>query len=196
MYEISYIAFGKKESKVGWNSQPTRAVILEDCRVPASSVVGSLGQGFSIAMRALNGGRINIASCSLGGAQGALSAALDHVKMRKQFGKPLSSLQDIQFKIADMAIQLNSSRLFVRQAATMLDTGNLDAATFCAMAKTYACDRCYAICDEALQMHGGYGYLKDYKVQQFYRDLRVHKILEGTNQIMRLIVARDMISDP
>ncbi|KAI8928928.1 isobutyryl-CoA dehydrogenase complexed with SubstrateLIGAND [Entophlyctis helioformis] len=148
------LSFGKKEKKVGWSSQPTRAVILEDCAVPAANLIGKEGQGFSIAMKGLNGGRINIASCSLGGAQAALEAAHDHVTVRKQFGTPLSDNQTVQFKLAEMATSLNSSRLM---------------------------------------LHGGYGYLKDYKVQQYVRDLRVHQILEGTNQIMRHIVARELL---
>ena len=185
--------FGKKENKVGWSSQPTRAVIFEDCIVPANHVVGQVGQGFSIAMKALNGGRVNIASCSLGGAQAALEAAFDHVTVRKQFGKPLAANQDVQFKLADMAISLNASRLMVREAARLMDANAPNAPTWCAMAKTKACDDCFDICNDSLQLHGGYGYLKDYKVQQYFRDLRVHQILEGTNQIMRLIVAREML---
>ncbi|KAI8905930.1 acyl-CoA dehydrogenase/oxidase [Gorgonomyces haynaldii] len=187
------LSFGKKESKLGWNLQPTRAVIMEDCRVPEENLVAGLGKGFGIAMKALNGGRVNIASCSLGGAQAALEEALEHTKVRKQFGKPLSANQDVQFKLADMNVALQSSRLMVRQAARMLDAKDPAAPAWCAMAKVHACDNGFKICDDALQLHGGYGYLQDYKVQQYFRDLRVHQILEGTNQVMRMITARELL---
>eukprot|EP00842_Homolaphlyctis_polyrhiza_P007046 jgi/Hompol1/930/HPOL_005470-RA len=187
------LSFGKKEKKVGWNSQPTRAVILEDCAVPVENLIGKEGQGFSIAMKGLNGGRINIASCSLGGAHAALEAAVEHVSVRKQFGAPLANNQSVQFKLAEMATSLNSSRLMVRQAARLLDAGSPSAPAWCAMAKVHATDNCFDLANEALQLHGGYGYLKDYKVQQFVRDLRVHQILEGTNQIMRHVVSRELL---
>lgn len=189
------LSFGKKEQKVGWNSQPTRAVIFEDCIVPAKNIIGNIGQGFNIAMKGLNGGRVNIASCSLGGAQGALEAAIEHASIRKQFGSPLTQFQDIQFKIAEMAIKLNSSRLMVRQAARMMDQNSPLAASFCAMAKVHATEECFQVCDTALQMHGGYGYLKEYKVQQYLRDLRVHRILEGTNEVMKMIISREIIKN-
>lgn len=187
------LSFGKKESKVGWNSQPTRAVMFEDCAVPVTNLIGKEGQGFSIAMRGLNGGRINIAACSLGGAWAALEGARDHVTVRNQFGAPLASNQDVQFKLADMAVGLTAARLMVRQAATLLDSNSPQAMSACAMSKVFATDTCFTICNTALQLHGGYGYLKDYKVQQYVRDLRVHQILEGTNQIMRHIVAKEFL---
>ncbi|OZJ02370.1 Isobutyryl-CoA dehydrogenase, mitochondrial [Bifiguratus adelaidae] len=187
------ISFGKKEHKLGWNSQPTRAVILEDCEVPEENLLGSEGQGFSIAMKGLNGGRTNIASCSLGAAQAAIEAALEHTKVRKQFGQSIASFQNTQFKLADMATSLQASRLLVRQAARLLDAGSPAASVYCAMAKLKATDDCYQICDQALQMHGGYGYLKDYKIQQYYRDSRVHRILEGTNEVMKMIISRDLL---
>ncbi|ORZ39486.1 acyl-CoA dehydrogenase/oxidase, partial [Catenaria anguillulae PL171] len=184
------LSFGKKEAKMGWNAQPTRAVNMDNVRVPASHVIGEVGSGFKYAMKGLDGGRVNIASCSLGGAQAALEAAIEHVGVRKQFGKPLASFQNAQFKLAEMATNLTASRLMVRQAAGMLDAGSDSANAYCAMAKMFATEHCYQVCDEALQLHGGYGYLKDYPVQQYLRDLRVHRILEGTNEIMRMIVSR------
>ncbi|MGH0146155.1 UNVERIFIED_CONTAM: hypothetical protein FKN15_055312 [Acipenser sinensis] len=173
------LGFGKKERKVGWNSQPTRAVIFEDCAVPVANRLGEEGQGFTIAMKGLNGGRINIASCSLGAAHASVLLARDHLKVRKQFGEPLSNSQFLQFKLAEMATRLVASRLMVRQAALALQEERQDAVTLCSMAKLFATDECFAICNQSLQMHGGYGYLKDYAVQQFVRDIRVHQILEG-----------------
>ncbi|XP_065179806.1 isobutyryl-CoA dehydrogenase, mitochondrial-like [Sycon ciliatum] len=187
------LSFGKKERKVGWNSQPTRAVIFEDCRVPVTNRIGDEGQGFSIAMRGLNGGRLNIASCSLGAAQRSLELARDHVKIREAFGKPLIELQNIQFELASMATDLVASRLLVRQAAHGLDTEQACHVALCSMAKLFATEKCFQICDRSLQLFGGYGYLLDYPVQQFMRDTRVHRILEGTNEIMKVIVARDMM---
>uniref|UniRef100_A0A8C0ETN4 Acyl-CoA dehydrogenase family member 8 n=1 Tax=Bubo bubo TaxID=30461 RepID=A0A8C0ETN4_BUBBB len=168
------LSFGKKEKKVGWNSQPTRAVIFEDCVVPVGNRLGAEGQGFSIAMKGLNGGRINIASCSLGAAHASVLLAQEHLTVRKQFGEPLANNQYLQFGLAEME-------------------GREDAAVLCSMAKLFATDECFAICNQALQMHGGYGYLKDYAVQQFVRDIRVHQILEGTNEVMRMIVARNLL---
>lgn len=188
------LSFGKKENKLGWNSQPTRAVIMEDCEVPVENLIGGEGQGFSMAMKGLNGGRINIGSCSLGAAQASIEAALEHVKVRKQFNQPLAHFQNTQFKLADMATDLQASRLMVRQAATMLDENHPGAAAFCAMAKLLSTDKCYQICDDALQLHGGYGYLKDYKVNVYLRDARVHRILEGTNEIMRLVASRALLT--
>ncbi|KAH6562545.1 hypothetical protein BASA50_001812 [Batrachochytrium salamandrivorans] len=187
------LSFGKKEKKVGWNSQPTRAVILEDCAVPAKNLIGQEGQGFGIAMRGLNGGRINIASCSLGGAQASLETTIDYVGVREQFGKPLSANQSVQFKLAEMATSLQTSRLIVREAARQLDTNSPTASAWCAMAKLHATDKCFKVADDALQLHGGYGYLKSYKVQQYVRDLRVHQILEGTNEVMRLVISREIL---
>uniref|UniRef100_A0A6Q2XDQ2 Isobutyryl-CoA dehydrogenase, mitochondrial n=1 Tax=Esox lucius TaxID=8010 RepID=A0A6Q2XDQ2_ESOLU len=175
------LSFGKKEKKVGWNSQPTRAVIFEDCLVPVTNRLGQEGQGFNIAMSGLNGGRINIASCSLGAAHACVQLARDHLLVRKQFGETLSNNQFLQFKLAEMATKLVASRLLVREAALALQEGRSDAVSLCSMAKLFVTDECFNICNQALQMHGGYGYLKDYAVQQFVRDIRVHQILEGMN---------------
>ncbi|XP_072342964.1 isobutyryl-CoA dehydrogenase, mitochondrial isoform X1 [Scyliorhinus torazame] len=189
------LSFGKKEKKVGWNSQPTRAVIFEDCAVPVSNLIGKEGDGFSIAMNGLNGGRINIASCSVGAAYASILLTQDHLKVRKQFGKPLANSQYLQFKLAEMATGLVAARLMVRNAAAALQEGRQDAVTLCAMAKLFATDECFTICNQALQMHGGYGYLKDYAVQQFVRDTRVHQILEGTNEVMRMLISKNLLND-
>ncbi|XP_018555942.1 isobutyryl-CoA dehydrogenase, mitochondrial [Lates calcarifer] len=189
------LSFGKKEQKVGWNSQPTRAVIFEDCAVPVTNRLGEEGQGFSIAMKGLNGGRINIASCSLGAAHACVQLARDHLLVRKQFGETLSNNQFLQFKLAEMATKLVASRLLVREAATALQENRSDAVSLCSMAKLFATDECFNICNQALQMHGGYGYLKDYAVQQFVRDIRVHQILEGTNEVMRMIISRNLLTE-
>ncbi|KAJ3312974.1 Isobutyryl-CoA dehydrogenase, mitochondrial [Blyttiomyces sp. JEL0837] len=189
------ISYGNNEEKIGWRSQPTRVITFEDVRVPVSNLIGAEGQGFSIAMQGLNGGRINIASCSLGGAQAALEAAVDHANVRKQFGTELASFQSVQFKVADMAMKLVSSRLMVRNAARLLDAKSELAPVYCAMAKAHATEECFNVCDDALQLHGGYGYLHDYPVGQFFRDLRVHRILEGTNEIMRMIIAREVFKE-
>ncbi|XP_077775801.1 isobutyryl-CoA dehydrogenase, mitochondrial isoform X2 [Podarcis muralis] len=187
------LSFGKKEKKMGWNSQPTRAVIFEDCAVPVANRLGEEGTGFNIAMKGLNGGRINIASCSLGAAHASVLLARDHLNVRKQFGELLASNQYLQFRLAEMATRLVAARLMVRNAAQALQEGREDAVALCSMAKLFATDECFAICNQALQMHGGYGYLKDYAVQQFVRDIRVHQILEGTNEVMRMIVARNLL---
>ncbi|NXD68702.1 ACAD8 protein, partial [Eolophus roseicapillus] len=213
------LSFGKKERKVGWNSQPTRAVIFEDCVVPVSNRLGAEGQGFSIAMKGLNGGRINVASCSLGAAHASVLLAQEHLTVRKQFGEPLANNQVpftmagrgdvvqapprdadllspgqyLQFRLAEMATRLVAARLMVRNAARALQEEREDAPVLCSMAKLFATDECFEICNQALQMHGGYGYLKDYAVQQFVRDVRVHQILEGTNEVMRMIVARSLL---
>jgi len=187
------ISFGKQERKLGWNSQPTSMVILEDCRVPAANLLGSPGQGFLIAMKGLDGGRINIGTTSLGGAIACLTKTIEHVKVRKQFGQPLAGFQHIQFKLADMAIELQAARLMIQNAASMLDNKHADATVHCAMAKRFATDAGFKICDDALQLHGGYGYLKDYPIERFLRDVRVHQILEGTNEIMRLIISRHLL---
>ncbi|XP_070826518.1 isobutyryl-CoA dehydrogenase, mitochondrial [Chaetodon trifascialis] len=189
------LSFGKKEKKVGWNSQPTRAVIFEDCAIPVTNRLGEEGQGFTIAMKGLNGGRINIASCSLGAAHACVQLAKDHLLVRKQFGETLSNNQFLQFKLAEMATKLVASRLLVREAATALQENRADAVSLCSMAKLFATDECFNICNQALQMHGGYGYLKDYAVQQFVRDIRVHQILEGTNEVMRMIISRNLLTE-
>ncbi|KAF8925264.1 Isobutyryl-CoA dehydrogenase, mitochondrial [Dissophora ornata] len=189
------LSFGKKETKLGWNSQPTTAVIMEDCEVPVENLLGAEGQGFSIAMKGLNGSRINIASCSLGAAQASIEAAIEHTKVRKQFGQALADFQNVQFKLADMSTSLLSSRLMVRQAATMLDQNHPNTAIFSAMAKVHATDECFKICDDSLQLHGGYGYLKDYKINVYFRDSRVHRILGGANEVMRLVTSRALLSE-
>jgi alkylation response protein AidB-like acyl-CoA dehydrogenase len=187
------LAFGKKEKKLGWNSQPTHAVIFEDCRVPVANRIGAEGDGFKIAMAGLDGGRINIASCSLGGARACPKTARQHLTVRKQFGKKLAEFQALQFRLADMATELEAARLMVWRAAASLDAKHTDATLHCAMAKRFATDAGFAIVNEALQLHGGYGYLKEYPIERYLRDLRVHQILEGTNEIMRLIIARRLL---
>jgi len=188
------LAFGKQEKKLGWNSQPTTAVIFENCRVPATNLVGQEGEGFKIAMKALDGGRINIAACSLGGARACIDAAKTHLNVRKQFGKRLAEFQALQFRIADMATEYEAARLMVHRAASALDSRDPDATTYCAMAKRFATDACFKICNEALQLHGGYGYTKEYPVERYLRDLRVHQILEGTNEIMRVVISRRVLA--
>jgi alkylation response protein AidB-like acyl-CoA dehydrogenase len=187
------LSFGANEKKLGWNSQPTAMVIFEDCLVPVENRLGDEGQGFKIAMSGLDGGRINIAACSLGAARACLEAATEYVQGRQQFGAPLSSLQTVQFKLADMATDLQAARLMVHSAAARLDAKELDATLHCAMAKRFATDACFKVCDQALQLHGGYGYLKDYPIERFMRDARVHQILEGTNEIMRVIISRTLL---
>uniref|UniRef100_A0A667I798 Isobutyryl-CoA dehydrogenase, mitochondrial n=1 Tax=Lynx canadensis TaxID=61383 RepID=A0A667I798_LYNCA len=189
------LSFGKKEKKVGWNSQPTRAVIFEDCVVPMANRIGDEGQGFIIAMKGLNGGRINVASCSLGAAHASVILTRDYLNVRKQFGEPLASNQYLQFKLADMATRLVASRLIIRSAAVALQEEREDAVALCSMAKLFATDECFAICNQALQMHGGYGYLKDYAVQQYVRDSRVHQILEGSNEVMRMLISRSLLQE-
>jgi len=187
------LEFGKKERKVGWNSQPTRAVMFDQCRVPVENRIGHEGEGFNIAMNALNGGRISISSCSLGAAHQSIQLSIDYAKERKQFGNSLADFQNTQFKLSEMATDLVASRLMVRTAAEAIDSKSKNAATLAAMAKLQATDKCFNICNSALQLHGGYGYLKDYAVQQFMRDTRVHQILEGTNEVMRMIIARHLL---
>ncbi|GGX69620.1 acyl-CoA dehydrogenase [Litorimonas cladophorae] len=188
----SGLAFGANEKKMGWNAQPTAQIIFEDCRVPASNRVGGEGEGFGFAMSGLDGGRVNIGACSLGGAQKALDAALDYTSERRQFGKAIGAFQNTQFMLADMATELEASRLMLYRAADLLDHKAPNAGAACAMAKRFATDMCSKIANDALQLHGGYGYLKDYPLEQIVRDLRVHQILEGTNQIMRMIVGRSL----
>ncbi|ENM8495312.1 acyl-CoA dehydrogenase family protein [Vibrio parahaemolyticus] len=189
------ISYGRKEPKMGWNSQPTRAVTFENVVVPASHLLGEEGQGFIFAMKGLDGGRINIATCSVGTAQQALNQATQYMLERKQFGKSLAQFQALQFKLADMATELVAARQLVRYAASKLDRGDPDATTYCAMAKRFATDVGFQICDQALQIYGGYGYIKEYPMERYFRDVRVHQILEGTNEIMRLIIARRLLSE-
>jgi alkylation response protein AidB-like acyl-CoA dehydrogenase len=187
------ITYGKKEHKMGWNSQPTRTISFDNVRIPADHLLGREGEGFKIAMKGLDGGRINIATCSVGAAQGALNAAQQYMQDRKQFGKPIASFQALQFKLADMATELVAARQMVRLAASKLDAGARDASTYCAMAKRFATDVGFTVCNEALQLHGGYGYIREYPLERLVRDSRVHQILEGTNEIMRVIIARRML---
>ncbi len=187
------LSFGKPERKMGWNSQPTTTVNFDACRVPVANRLGAEGEGFRFAMAGLDGGRINIAACSLGGARACLELALAYVRQRRAFGKTLAEFQALQFRLADMATELEAARLMVHRAAVALDSGATDATMRCAMAKRFATDMCFRICDEALQLHGGYGYIKDYQVERYLRDLRVHRILEGTNEIMRVIIARKLL---
>ncbi|NNE57819.1 MAG: acyl-CoA dehydrogenase [Hellea sp.] len=187
------LSFGANEKKMGWNAQPTAQVIFEDCRIPAENHVGAEGDGFKFAMSGLDGGRINIGCCSLGGAQAALDAAIEYTKDRKQFGKAIADFQNSQFKLADMATELEASRLMIYRAANMLDNKLPNAGAACAMAKRYATDAASKIANDALQLHGGYGYLSEYGIERIVRDLRVHQILEGTNEIMRVIISRSML---
>jgi alkylation response protein AidB-like acyl-CoA dehydrogenase len=187
------LSFGPNEKKMGWNAQPTAQVIMEDCRVPAGNRVGAEGEGFKFAMSGLDGGRINIGACSLGGAQKALNACLQYTKERRQFGKAISDFQNTQFMLADMATELEASRVMIYRGADMIDKAMPGAGEACAMAKRYATDMCSKIANDALQLHGGYGYLSEYQIEQIVRDLRVHQILEGTNQIMRVIISRGLL---
>lgn len=189
------ISYGRKEDKMGWNCQPTRMITFEDVRVPAENLLSQEGDGFKIAMKGLDGGRINIATCSVGTAQQALNKARDYMLERKQFGKRLADFQALQFRLADMQTELVAARQMVRLAASKLDKGHPDATTYCAMAKRYATDVCYNICDEALQLYGGNGYIKEYPLERYLRDTRVHRILEGTNEVMRLIISRRVLAE-
>lgn len=189
------ISYGKKEEKMGWNSQPTRTISFDKVEVPVGNRLGKEGEGFRIAMKGLDGGRINIATCSVGGAQGALDATLSHVRERQQFGKKLAEFQALQFKLADMATELVTARQMVRLAAGKLDSGHPQAPVFCAMAKRMATDLGFSVCNEALQLHGGYGYIREYPLERLLRDVRVHQILEGTNEIMRVIIARHLLNE-
>ncbi|MCK9914314.1 isobutyryl-CoA dehydrogenase [Microbacteriaceae bacterium K1510] len=187
------ILFGVNERKMGWNAQPTRAVIFENVRVPVANRLGEEGSGFKIAMAGLDGGRLNIAACSLGGAQAALDRTLVYIKERKAFGRRLDEFQALQFRVADMATDLEAARTFVWRAAAALDRKDANATQLCAMAKRFATDVGFDVANQALQLHGGYGYLSEYGIEKIVRDLRVHQILEGTNEIMRLIVARGLV---
>jgi alkylation response protein AidB-like acyl-CoA dehydrogenase len=189
------VSYGKNEEKMGWHSQPTRMISLENVRIPVSNRVGEEGDGFAIAMKGLDGGRLNIATCSLGGAQAALLRARNYMHEREQFGKPLAAFQALQFKLADMATNLVAARQMVRLGAFKLDNADPEATLHCAMAKRFATDACFEVVNDALQLHGGYGYIREYPLERFLRDLRVHQILEGTNEIMRLIVARRLLDD-
>jgi alkylation response protein AidB-like acyl-CoA dehydrogenase len=189
------LSFGKQEQKLGWHSQPTTMVFFENCRVPLSNRIGAEGQGFKIAMSALNGGRINIAACSLGGAKKCLALTRAYMLERTQFQHKLADFEALQFKYADMITEFAASRLMVYQAASLLDQHDPQAILHCAMAKRLATDLCFNICNQALQLYGGYGYIRDYPIERYFRDLRVHQILEGTNEIMRLIIARQVFAE-
>jgi len=191
--DMAGVSFGAQEKKLGWHSQPTAALNLDNVRVPAKNMVGGEGEGFRIAMMGLDGGRLNIGACSLGGAQRCLDEAVKYTKERQQFGKPIADFQNTQFTLADMATDLEAARALLYRAAVKVTENAPDKTRFAAMAKRFATDQCSAVVDRALQLHGGYGYLQDYPVERFWRDLRVHSILEGTNQIMRMIVGRDLL---
>jgi alkylation response protein AidB-like acyl-CoA dehydrogenase len=193
--ETPGLSFGKPEKKMGWHSQPTAMVILEDARVPAENRLGAEGEGFTIAMKALDGGRLNIGACSLGAARASMEVARAHLLVRRQFGKRLADFEALQFRLADMASELEAARLLLYRAAWALERGDGDATLHCAMAKRVATDAGFSVCNQALQMLGGYGYLRDHPVERHLRDLRVHQILEGTNEIMRLIVARRLLEE-
>ncbi|RLA54282.1 MAG: acyl-CoA dehydrogenase [Gammaproteobacteria bacterium] len=193
--DLPGVDYGKNEIKMGWNSQPTRTISFEDVRVPAHYRLGEEGEGFKIAMKGLDGGRINIATCSIGAAQTTLAHAQQYIQERKQFGKPLAAFQALQFKLADMVTELVAARQMVRLAASKLDQNDPDKSTYCAMAKRFATDVGFQVCNEALQLHGGYGYLREYPIERFVRDTRVHQILEGTNEIMRVIIARRILEE-
>ncbi len=186
------LSFGAQERKMGWNSQPTAQVLFDDCRVPVENLVGNEGEGFKIAMMGLDGGRLNIGACSIGAARACLEAAQSYTADRKQFGKPVGEFQAVQFKLADMATELEAARLMIRQAASKLDARDPEATLYCAMAKRFATDKGFDICNDALQLHGGYGFLRDFPMERFVRDTRVHQILEGTNEIMRVVIARKL----
>jgi alkylation response protein AidB-like acyl-CoA dehydrogenase len=191
--DMAGVSFGAQEKKLGWHSQPTAALNLDNVRVPAENIVGGEGEGFRIAMMGLDGGRLNIGACSLGGAQRCLDEAIKYTKERQQFGKPIADFQNTQFTLADMATDLEAARALLYRAAVKVTENAPDKTRFAAMAKRFATDQCSAVVDRALQLHGGYGYLQDYPIERFWRDLRVHSILEGTNQIMRMIVGRDLL---
>ena len=188
------VEYGKAEEKMGWNAQPTRMITFVNVEVSASALLGNEGEGFKFAMQGLDGGRVNIATCSIGTAQQALNTAQAYMQERTQFGKPLASFQALQFKLADMATELVAARQMVRLAASKLDNNHPDKSTYCAMAKRFATDVGFDVCNQALQIHGGYGYIKEYPLERHVRDVRVHQILEGTNEIMRVIIGRRLIS--
>lgn len=189
------ISYGKNEDKMGWNSQPTRAIAFEDARIPADCLLGAEGEGFKIAMKGLDGGRINIATCSIGAAQACIDHAQEYMHERKQFGQSLAEFQALQFKLADMVIELVAARQMIRLAASKIDENDAEKAVYCAMAKRFATDIGFEVCNHAIQLHGGYGYIKEYPIERFMRDARVHQILEGTNEIMRMITARRVLME-
>lgn len=189
------ISYGKNETKMGWNSQPTRAITFDNVRVPASHRLGDEGEGFKIAMRGLDGGRINIGICSIGAAQACLDAAQSYVRERQQFGQAVAEFQSVQFTLADMATELVAARQMIYLAASRLDADHPDKTVYCAMAKRLATDTGFSVCNRAMQLHGGYGYIREYPIERYFRDARVHQILEGTNEIMRLIVGRRLLDD-
>jgi len=189
------LSFGKPERKLGWNSQPTAMLLFANARVPVANRLGAEGEGFKIAMMGLDGGRLNISACSIGAARACLEASRAHLLIRRQFGKRLADFQALQFKLADMATELAAARLMVQRAAHALDAGDPEATQHCAMAKRFATDVGFTVCNEALQIHGGYGYLRDFPIERFLRDVRVHQILEGTNEIMRVIIARRLLGE-
>ncbi|EJG0688511.1 acyl-CoA dehydrogenase family protein [Vibrio parahaemolyticus] len=193
--DVEGISYGKKEAKMGWNCQPTRMITFENVRIPADYLLGEEGEGFKFAMLGLDGGRINIATCSVGTAQQALNEAKQYMTERKQFGRSLAQFQALQFKLADMATELVAARQMVRLAAAKLDAQHAEKSVYCAMAKRFATDVGFKVCDQALQIHGGYGYIKEYPVERHFRDVRVHQILEGTNEIMRLIISRRLLTE-
>jgi alkylation response protein AidB-like acyl-CoA dehydrogenase len=189
------IEYGKNEVKLGWNSQPTRAISFSDVRIPASYRLGEEGEGFKIAMRGIDGGRINIAACSLGAAQACVDITQRYMRERQQFGSAIAEFQALQFRFADMVTDLVAARQMVRMAAFAIDTNNPEKTVYCAMAKRFATDVGFDVCNQALQLHGGYGYLREYPIERFLRDARVHQILEGTNEVMRVIAARRLLQE-
>jgi alkylation response protein AidB-like acyl-CoA dehydrogenase len=189
------LSFGEPERKMGWNSQPTAMVLFDNCRVPAANLIGQEGEGFKIAMAGLDGGRINIGACSIGAARAALAAARSYMGERNAFGQRLADFQALQFKLADMATELEAARLMIHRAAQAVDANHPEKTLYCAMAKRFATDAGFQICNDALQIHGGYGYLQDFPLERYVRDTRVHQILEGTNEIMRVIIARRLLQD-
>lgn len=193
--DLDGIIYGKAEEKLGWNAQPTRQITFDNVKVPVENLLASEGEGFSLAMKGLDGGRINIATCSIGTAQQALNTAMSYMQEREQFGKPIAAFQGLQFKLADMATELVAARQLVRLAAFKLDQNDAEKTAYCAMAKRFATDIGFQVCDAALQIHGGYGYIKEYPLERHFRDVRVHQILEGTNEIMRVIVARRLLTE-
>ncbi len=193
--DLDGIIYGKAEEKLGWNAQPTRQITFDNVKVPVENLLGNEGEGFSMAMKGLDGGRINIATCSIGTAQQALNVAMTYMQEREQFGKPIAAFQGLQFKLADMATELVAARQLVRLAAYKLDKNDPEKTAYCAMAKRFATDIGFQVCDAALQIHGGYGYIKEYPLERHFRDVRVHQILEGTNEIMRVIIARRLLTE-
>ena len=193
--DLAGIDYGKSETKMGWNSQPTRLISFQDVRVPAAYRLGADGEGFKIAMKGLDGGRVNIATCSIGAAQATIDHAQSYMQDRKQFGKPLAAFQALQFKLADMCTDLVAARQMVRLAASRIDENHPEKTVYCAMAKRFATDIGFEVCNQAMQLHGGYGYIREYPIERFFRDARVHQILEGTNEIMRVIIARRILEE-